>query len=126
MQSPSSPSPLHILTLQQENLVDLWQANQFRGTLDESTRSASGENRNCGDRVLYVLSIHSNRFVDGRYDGAGCVLCLGTAAALIEYSIGKDLSELLDLQIKVEPRVAMNRLKCIALAVDTFKKALYG
>jgi len=107
-----------------QDLIDLWNDKERFGNLENPTHTAKNKNRVCGDKVGFDLKI-TDVIDDCAYNGAGCVLCIGTAAYLATACIGKPVADALNLTMELsDHEVSAGRQKCVDLAVDTFRQAI--
>lgn len=110
-----------------EDLIDLWTAEKSlqKGRLEKPTHTASNKNRQCGDKVLFDLIVDDTGVVTHcKYDGAGCVLCIGSAVYLAKEAMNKSIESCLELDVPADFEISPGRKGCVALSVNTFRQAL--
>ncbi|MEM7228909.1 MAG: Fe-S cluster assembly sulfur transfer protein SufU [Planctomycetota bacterium] len=134
--------------LYQELILDHNRSPRNRGAIENATRTASGFNPLCGDRVVLQLKIEDDQIVDAKFDGCGCAISTASASMMTDAIRGhacKDASTLSeafravltsdsDVEVDTESlgklaalagvRAYPTRVKCATLAWRTLEAAL--
>ena len=118
------------LDMYAEALIYTYEHPKNKGVISGATTSIDEENISCGDKITVYISIDkTGKVSDIKFDGAGCVISMGSADVLIEALRGKTLTEiekfgkkeLLEL-ISIDPGPV--RMHCATLALRAIKKAV--
>jgi nitrogen fixation NifU-like protein len=113
-----------------ENLLDLYENPEHRGTLLNADISVNGGNPGCGDVVTLHLKISPDGRVDEiKFEGEGCTISQAAAELVAGRMEGATLSEIEQLQHDViidelGREVVMSRPRCATLALGTLKQAV--
>lgn len=83
--------------LYQEVVLDHCRHPRHRGTLEQPTHSAEGDNPLCGDRVRIELRLEGGTIVAAAFSGEGCAISTASASLLMDSLIGHSTSEARDL-----------------------------
>ncbi len=112
-----------------EILIQNYEHPSNKGTIAGATAQMDEENISCGDRITVYLTIDEGRIKDAKFDGAGCVISMGTASMLIDELKGKSLEDVekMDKQyllrlINIDPGPV--RMHCATLSLRALKKAV--
>ena len=105
----------------------------YKGQLDPHDFSYEDENPLCGDHIRVDLRVDENELVtDAAFSGHGCAISQASADLLLEFIIGKPLSEVRQLQkedvlelLGIE-ELGPVRLKCALLSLKVLKAGVYG
>ena len=97
---------------------------KLKGTIVET-----GENYVCGDTITVYVKLNGQQIEEFKFDGEGCIICLGCADLLVEKLRDMKISEILKLDDKninglFETNIMNSRVKCANLALRTTKHAL--
>lgn len=115
-----------------EKLFQRYKKPLFKGSLkkenqSEEVKTASEENFVCGDRIKVYVKVEKNKIKDARFEGVGCAISMGSADLLMEYIIGKKVSEIKKIKdeqiiklIGFKPDPA--RMHCATLALKAIRK----
>lgn len=111
-----------------QNLMHHYQNPHNKGKLKDPDLRASAENPKCGDKISLELNIKDGTVRDIKFDGQGCVLCIGSASILTQLVRGLGLKEVKDLNLD-DLRANMNdpnrqREDCMSVALNALHKAL--
>lgn len=113
-----------------EELIYNYEHPRNKGVMDNADTQMHEENISCGDRITVYLKIEGNKISDVAFEGAGCVISMGTASILTDFLKGKTLAEvegfgkgeLLEL-INIDPGPV--RLHCATLSLRAIRKAVF-
>ncbi|MGB0743364.1 MAG: Fe-S cluster assembly sulfur transfer protein SufU [Opitutales bacterium] len=72
------------------------------GALPDATHQAEGYNPLCGDKVNVYLNIENAVIRDIQFESASCAICKASASIMAQELKGKNLSQALALQEKVQ------------------------
>ncbi len=119
------------LDMYAEELIYNYEHQKNKGAIQDATTDRHEENISCGDKITVYLKIEGGKVADVKYDGAGCVISMGTSSILTDFLKGKTLQEiesfgkkdLLEL-IAIDPGPV--RMHCATLSLRAIKKAVYG
>ena len=111
-----------------QNLMHHYQDPHNRGKLQNPDLQARAENPNCGDRIELGLKVKNGKVMDIKFDGEGCVLCIGSASILTQLVRGLEISKarklkLADLEANMNDS-GRKREDCMAVALNALHKAL--
>lgn len=111
-----------------KNLMHHYQNPHNKGELKDPDFRASAENPKCGDKINLELNIKDGTVRDIKFDGQGCVLCIGSASILTQLTRGLSLKRAKDLTLE-DLRANMNdpnrqREDCMSVALNALHKAL--
>jgi len=117
------------LDMYAEELIYSYENPKNKGVIDKPTIESHEENISCGDKITVYLVIEDGKVKDVKFDGAGCVISMGTASILLDSLKGKSVSEieafgkdrLLEL-ISIDPGPA--RIHCATLSLKAIREAL--
>lgn len=113
-----------------ENLLDLYENPEHRGTLLDADISVNGGNPGCGDVITLHLKIDEAGTVQQiKFEGEGCTISQAAAELVAGRMEGATLSEIEQLQHDViidelGREVVMSRPRCATLALGTLKQAV--
>ncbi len=113
-----------------DNLLEHYEASQYRGTLAEADVVIQGDNPGCGDIITLYLKVDENNIAtDIRFEGEGCTISQGAVSILIEMVQKKSLAEIKALDyndlIDVLGRdVVLSRVRCATLGLKILKDAV--
>jgi len=113
-----------------QNLMHHYQNPHNRGKLKNPDFQASAENPNCGDRIELGLKIEDGTVRNIKFDGQGCVLCIGSASILTQLVRGLSVRKarklsLADLEANMTDS-GRKREDCMGVALEALQKALSG
>ncbi len=87
-------------------------------------------NPSCGDEIIYYVNVEDGKIKEISYEGHGCSISQASADILADWSINKNVEEVLKLSdnefLEMLGNVIQTRLKCALLSLETLKKALEG
>lgn len=117
------------LDMYAEALISTYEHPQHKGAMKNADASMHEENISCGDKLTIYLKLDDGVIKDVKFDGAGCVISMGSADMLADYLKGKKVSEamkfdkdeLLEL-INIDPGPV--RMHCATLSLRAARKAL--
>lgn len=111
-----------------QNLMHHSQNPHNKGELENPDLQASAENPNCGDRIKLGLNIKEGSIRDIKFDGYGCVLCIGSASILTQLARGLSVGEAKELTLDdIEANMndsGKKREECMAVGLNALKQAL--
>ncbi len=112
-----------------ENLLDLYENPEHRGTMEDADVSVNGGNPGCGDVITLYLKIDGDRVEEIRFEGEGCTISQAAAELVAGRMEGTTLQEIEQLQHDViidelGREVVMSRPRCATLALGTLKQAV--
>jgi nitrogen fixation NifU-like protein len=110
-------------------VIEHFRRPRNRGPLDDANGSAEGANPLCGDRIRVQVLARDGAIVDARFTADACALCIAAASLLTEGARGMPLRETtcLDpiwLTAALEGAPPPGRSKCVALPLDTLRRAI--
>lgn len=95
----------------------------------ENSLEAEGENASCGDKVHVYTRVDDGAVSDFKHETEGCAICTAATSILSEKIVGKNVSEVADLdrdwiidELGVD--VSPMRVKCAVLGLKTLQDAL--
>ncbi|MFP4136247.1 MAG: iron-sulfur cluster assembly scaffold protein [Candidatus Acetothermia bacterium] len=111
-----------------QNLMHHYQNPHNRGKLGDPDLRASAENPRCGDKIDLELNLKDEVVSDIKFDGEGCVVCIGSASILTQLTRGLTLERAKDLKL-ADLQANMNdsrgeREDCMSVALHALHKAL--
>ncbi len=114
-----------------EELIYSYEHQKNTGKIADASANQHEENVSCGDKITVYLKIEEGKVTDVKYEGAGCVISMGTSSILTEFLKGKTLDEiegfdkkkLLEL-ISIDPGPV--RMHCATLSLRAIRKAVLG
>ncbi len=117
------------MDLYKEELMDTFKNPAHRGSLDNSTVDVHSNNPMCGDQVDLKLVIEDNVVKDAKFDGSACFVSVISSEKLLDYIIGKKLSDIKkiskdDLLNMVNLNLTTSRVKCALLILSALEEAL--
>ncbi len=113
-----------------ENLLELYENPEHRGTLDNADISVNGGNPGCGDVITIQLRISEEGQVERiMFDGEGCTISQAAAELVATRMEGSTLDEIerLDHDVIIDElgrEIVMSRPRCATLALGTLKQAV--
>jgi len=130
--------------LYQDAILDHARHPRHRGVLPGASHFAHGHSPLCGDKISVYLRLNGERIEEAGFEGSGCAICIASASMMTEVLTGKTTeqgealcdafkSSLTSGAAPPEPaqlaslaalHAYPSRIKCAALAWDTFKSAL--
>ena len=123
---------MHKASLEYNELVlDHYRNPRNFGTIERPTHIASELNPLCGDEITVYFKVRGSKIENFKYEARGCALSIAAASVLSERmengewrmeeirKIGKS-----DVEGWLGVRVGKAREGCVALVLDTIKKAL--
>ncbi len=113
-----------------EELIYNYEHQKNKGKIDNPSGKIHEENVSCGDDITVYLRIEDGKVMDVKYEGAGCVISMGTASILTDFLKGKTVQEiesfgreeLLGL-INIDPGPV--RMHCATLALRAIRRAVF-
>jgi len=79
--------------LYQELILDHNKRPRNRGALEHATRTATGFNPLCGDRIVLQLRMDGDAIEDVKFDGCGCAISTASASLMTEAIRGRTTAE---------------------------------
>ena len=100
-----------------------------RGALAGANGEAEGANPLCGDRIRVQVRVCRDVVEDARFTADACAICIAAASLITDGARGRPRgdAERLDLawlHTAMEGEPPAGRRRCVALAHDTFQRAL--
>ena len=100
-----------------------------RGSLPHANGEAEGANPLCGDRIRVQVLARGGAIVEARFTADACALCIASASLLTDAARGLSMNEasgldLAWLEVALEGAPPPGRSKCVALPVDTLRRAI--
>lgn len=83
--------------LYQQLIIDHNRHPRNFGPLEHASRTASGDNPLCGDRITLYLRVEDDVIRDIRFEGSGCAISQASASLMTTAVQGKRTAEALDL-----------------------------
>ncbi|MGC8710415.1 MAG: iron-sulfur cluster assembly scaffold protein [Candidatus Micrarchaeia archaeon] len=101
-----------------------------KGSIANPDAEVHEHNPVCGDDIKVFIKISKGRLTDIKFEGAGCVISMGTASMLTEHMKGKSIdyvekfgvSDLLKF-IGIDP--GPSRLHCATISLRAIKEAVF-
>ncbi len=114
-----------------DRLMQHYRHPRYKGRLQAPDLAAEEYNPLCGDRVRIEVRLDGERVAEARFDGRGCVVCLGAASILTEIVQGRTLDELESLGqeeflAELQSPVRPGRLSCALLPWLAWRRAAYS
>ena len=117
------------LDMYAEALIYTYEHPQHKGVMKDADACVREENISCGDKLTIYLKLEGGVVKDVKFDGAGCVISMGSADILADYLKGKKLAEVMkfgkdDLLklISIDPGPV--RMHCATLSLRAVRKAI--
>lgn len=113
-----------------ENLLELYENPEHRGTLDDADVSVNGGNPGCGDVVTIQFRVNDKgEVVPIMFTGEGCTISQAAAELVAARMEGSTLDEIEHLEHDViidelGREVVMSRPRCATLALGTLKQGV--
>jgi nitrogen fixation NifU-like protein len=114
-----------------ESLIYTYEHPQHKGVIKGAEASMHEDNISCGDKITVYIKIEKGIAKDVKFDGAGCVISMGSADMLAEELKGKKLEDILKFGkgelltlIGIDPGPV--RMHCATLSLRAIKKALFS
>ncbi len=111
-----------------QNLMHHSQNPHNRGELQNPDLQGSAENPNCGDKIKLELKVKDRAIRDIKFDGYGCVLCIGSASILTQLARGLSIDDAKSLTLKdIEANMnnsGQKREECMAVGLHALHNAL--
>ncbi len=110
--------------------IDLhYEMPDHKGKPSDFTCKFCDKNEVCGDKVTIYLKIKSNKIVDAKFEGKGCMISMASSDILIDKFIGSNIKEVLDynnekVQDLLDMNLGVNRIKCATLPLKAMKRAI--
>jgi nitrogen fixation NifU-like protein len=110
-------------------VIEHFRRPRNRGSLPDANGSAEGSNPLCGDRIRVQVLTRDGRIVDARFTADACALCIAAASLLTEGVRERSIEDAarLDadwLHAALEGAPPAGRAKCVALPLDTLRRAI--
>ncbi len=122
--------PMADLDMYAETLIYAYEHPQHRGRIDGAEAAVREENISCGDVLTVYMSVRDDTLSGITFDGAGCVISMGSADLLAGFLKGKKVEEVMNLGkeellgiIGIDPGPV--RMHCATLSLRAVKKALF-
>lgn len=112
-----------------EFLLDHSKRRRNRKVLTQPSFVRSGGNPGCSDVITIYGQVDGDRLVRVTFEGEGCTLSQAGASILCEMASGLTLTEAEQLSYDdlfniIGKDLAMARIRCATLALDTLRQAL--
>lgn len=111
-----------------QNLMHHSQNPHNRGELQDPDLQGSAENPNCGDKIKLELKVKNGAIRDIKFDGYGCVLCIGSASILTQLARGLSIDDAKALTLDdIEANMnesGKKREGCMAVGLNALHEAL--
>lgn len=111
-----------------QNLMHHSQNPHNRGELQNPDLQGSAENPNCGDKIKLGLKVKDGVIRDIKFDGYGCVLCIGSASILTQLVRGLSIDDAKALTLNdIEANMnesGKKREECMAVGLNALHEAL--
>lgn len=109
-----------------ELILELYKHPKNFGHLDESTHSKRMYNPLCGDDITIDMIVKKGTVTTVMFHGESCAICRASASLLTEYTKGKQLSKLVQLDADfmkdlVGIDISPGRIKCLLLPLEVLK-----
>ncbi len=119
------------LDMYAETLIYTYEHPQHRGILEGAEAMMHEENISCGDKLTVYMNVKGGKVLDVKFDGAGCVISMGSADLLADFLRGKKVEDVIRLDkqellkiIGIDPGPV--RMHCATLSLRAVKKALFA
>lgn len=118
--------------LYRELIIDRYKNPQMRGNLDPHDYTYEDDNPLCGDRIRVDIRVDQEDIVtEAVFSGEGCAISQASADLLLEFIIGKNLSEVKQLSKEdifelLGIQLGPVRIKCALLSLKVLKAGVYG
>lgn len=113
-----------------EILIQNYEHPNNKGTMADADASMHEENISCGDKITVYLKLEKGKVKEAKFDGAGCVISMGTASMLLDELKGKSLAQIEKMDkkyllglISIDPGPV--RMHCATLSLRALKKAVF-
>lgn len=112
-----------------EFLVDHSKRRRNRKVLPDASFVRSGGNPGCGDLVTIYGQVEGDRLAQVTFEAEGCILSQAGASIVTEMASGLAVAEAEQLSYDrlfdvIGQEVAMARIRCATMALDTLRQAL--
>jgi len=112
-----------------EELMEIYKHPNHRGELARADTQASKNNLLCGDQLRLALKITKGQVKSATFQGQGCLVSTVAAELLLDYIIGKKLSEIKKIDKKmflalIPLNLSTSRVACAHLALLTLQEAI--
>jgi nitrogen fixation NifU-like protein len=111
-----------------QNLMHHSQNPHNKGELKNPDLKGSAENPNCGDRIKLGVNVKDGTIRDIKFDGYGCVLCIGSASILTQLARGLSVGDAKELTLNdIEANMndsGKKREDCMAVGLNALHEAL--
>lgn len=93
------------------------------------THSAKVSNLSCGDEVEVFITVENQIIKSISHQSEGCAIVIATASILSDYLIGKNITEISELNLKrltdmIEFKVGPAREGCVLITLEAIQDAL--
>lgn len=121
------------MDIYREEILEHYRNPHNFGSLSGADVMAEDSNPLCGDSLQIFLKLigkgPEKTIKNVSFTGAGCVLSQASASLLTDFIKGKKLTEIKaikkeDLIEMIGAEVALARLKCVLLSLETLRKAI--
>ena len=112
--------------LYKEIILEHYQNPIHRGKLTDGVE-AGEVNMSCGDKLKISVIIKNGIIADAKFEGGGCAISMAAVDMLLDFVIGKKLSELKKMSgAEIEKMMGVtltpSRKKCAYLGLEVLKK----
>ena len=120
---------MSLKSLYKQELMDHFQNPRNFGKLDSADFASPYMNPSCGDKVVVMGIVQKGRIQKLMFQGSGCVLSLAMASKLTEYSLQKEIKQLLDLDEEAVKELlgidlGPKRVQCGMLSIIALQEGL--
>ncbi len=114
-----------------ELVLDHYKNPRNSGTIQNADYSYEEGNPACGDKIRMDIKVKDNIITDVKFIGKGCAISQASASILTEQIIGKDISEIKNIEGKgflemLGVNISPVRYKCALLCLKVLKTVLFG